>query len=130
MLLPYQPLTAPFPQEEWQQDFRQARRIKGVRFGAECLYLSRFAGLGGRYIPYRDIVRWYIQLKEATGGEATFHSYRLVVNYGAEGEWAASLGEYSANLNERTPEAEVRTLMAQHPEIPLGRDPQRRTRFR
>lgn len=130
MLLSYQSLTVPLPREVWQRDFRQARHIKGVRFGAECLYLSRFAGLGGYYISYRDIARWYIQLREATGGEATFHSYRLVVNYGAEEERAASLGEYNANLNERTPMEEVRALMAQHPEIPLGRDPRKRTKLR
>lgn len=129
MLFPYRPLTATLSAPEWKTDYSAAERIKDVRFGKHCLHLGRMAELGGRYIPYSDIVRWFVSVEAAQGGEATFHIYRLVVNYGEEGEWAASLGECSANLNEATPLERVREQMNLHPEIPQGRDYGRKSRF-
>lgn len=130
MLFPYRPLTASrLPEQAWKQDFAQAERIQDVRFGASCVYLGRFGGLGGRYIPYEDIVRWFVSVEAAVGGEATFHIYRFVVNYGEEGEYAASLGEFSANLNEKPPVDQVRAIVARHSEIPFGRDYSRKSRF-
>lgn len=130
MLFPYQPLTKAAPKAQWKQDFQGAQRIKDVRFGSEFLHLGRMAELGGYYIPYSDICRWYISVEAAVGGEATFHIYRLVVNFGERGEAAAALGEVSANLNEKTPLEAVKALMEQHPYIPVGRDYDRPSRFR
>lgn len=129
-LLPYRPLTgAPLPEQERKADFAAAERIHNVRFGTKCVYLGRLAGLGGHYIRYEDITRWFIHMEAATGGEATFHMFRLVVNYGADGECASSLGEVSADFNEKTPVAQVLALLRQHGEIPLGRDYTRKSRF-
>lgn len=129
MLWNYKPLASPVSTDHWKADFAAAHRVKDVRFGERLLHLGRMAELGGRYIPYSDIVRWFVSVEAAVGGEATFHIYRLVVNYGDTGEWAAALGEVSANLNEKTPLAEVRSLMDRFPAIPQGRDYTRPSRF-
>lgn len=129
MIFPYGSLTKSQSGTDWKADFASAQRIKDVRFGEAYLHLGRMAELGGKYIPYSDIVRWFISVEAAVGGEATFHIYRLVVNYGEEGEYAASLGEYSANLNEKTPLEQVKQLMNAHPGIPQGRDRSRKSRF-
>ncbi|MCQ2442668.1 MAG: hypothetical protein MJ077_06060 [Oscillospiraceae bacterium] len=129
MLFPYRALTTPLLSSRWKADYASGVRIKDVRFGQQALYLGHMAELGGKYLPYDDIVRWFISVEAAQGGEATFHIYRLVVNYGEEGEYAASLGEYSANLNEKTPLNEVKAQMNLHPEIPQGRDYKRKSRF-
>lgn len=123
MLLAYKPLTASaLSPGEWRADFDHAERIKDVRFGEKCVHLGRFAGLGGRYIPYHDITRWYIRIEAATGGESTFHNYRLVVCCGEGKEWAASLGDYNADLNEKTPVDRLRALTSLHPEIPFSKN--------
>lgn len=130
MLFSYQPLTQAVSRDQWKADFQSAERIKNVRFGEKLLHLGRMAELGGRYIPYTDIVRWFVSVEAATGGDATFHIYRLVVNYGTEGEWFAELGEVSANLNEKTPLKEVTALMNRYSHIPQGRDYSRPSKFR
>lgn len=130
MLFPYKPLTTPLPAAQWKADLAAAHTIKGVHFGEQCVYLDRFGGLGGWYIPYTDVVRWFVNMEAAVGGEATFHIYRFAVNYGEEGECVAALGDYSANLNEKTPLDEIRTAVSAHPEIPFGRDYDRKSRFR
>lgn len=130
MLFPYRPLTKNMSREAWKADFDRAERVKDVRFGEKCVHLGRMAGLGGRYIPYEDIERWFISVEAAVGGEATFHICRFVVNFGEDGECMASLGEYSANLNEKTPLERVKALMKLHPHIPVGRDYDRKSALR
>jgi hypothetical protein len=123
MFFSYRPLTGTaLSDAEWKQDFNGAQAIKALRFGSRCLHLGQLGGLFGRYLPYEDIARWYLRIEAANGGEATFHLVRFVVQDQTGREHTASLGDYNANLNEKTPVPEIQRLVALHPEIPFGRN--------
>ena len=58
-----------------------ARRFGRVALGEHHLFLYRVLGLGGGYIAYADIDRWYIRHLEATVEVSSFSSYMFVVEY-------------------------------------------------
>lgn len=102
-----------------------ARRFGRVALGEHHLFLYRVLGLGGGYIAYADIDRWYIRHLEATVEVSSFSSYMFVVEYPHQG----SFQEFAINYEEKKKLDALRdAFRAAHPEIPFGRDPSRPTR--
>lgn len=102
-----------------------ARRFGRVALGGDHLFLYRVLGLGGGYIAYADIDRWYIRHLEATVEVSSFSSYMFVVEY-PHGD---SFQEFAINYEEKKKLDALRdAFRAAHPEIPFGRDPSRPTR--
>lgn len=102
-----------------------ARRFGRVALGGDHLFLYRVLGLGGGYIAYADIDRWYIRHLEATVEVSSFSSYMFVVEYPC----GDGFQEFAINYEEKKKLDALRdAFRAAHPEIPFGRDPSRPTR--
>jgi hypothetical protein len=116
-LLPYRPLAGlPAEKEHLSDELALAQRFGRVFLGAEHIFLSRILWLGGSYIAYPDITRWYIRQCEATVEVSTFYSYLFVIEYG-DGK------ECAVNFEEKPKvDALKEALRAAHPEIPFGPD--------
>lgn len=103
----------------------EAWRFGRVALGEHHLFLYRVLGLGGGYIAYADIDRWYIRHLEATVEVSSFSSYMFVVEY-PHGD---GFQEFAINYEEKKKLDALRdAFRAAHPEISFGRDPSRPTR--
>ena len=109
-----------------QAERRAAQRFGRVALGETHLFLGRILGLGGGYIAYRDIERWYIRQCEAQVEPSTFYSYMFVIEYtGANGK----ADERAVNFEEKKKIDALRAAFAAaHPELTFGRLPGKRAK--
>ncbi|MCI2046259.1 MAG: hypothetical protein LKJ90_00900 [Faecalibacterium sp.] len=107
---------APAEKEALRAEYAAAQKFGRVALGTNHLFLSRVLGLGGSYIAYPDIRRWFIRQCEATVEVSTFYSYLFVVDYG-DGR------EKAVNFEEKPKVDALReALRAAHPELTFGPD--------
>ncbi len=103
-----------------------ARRFGRVALGDEHLFLYRVLGLGGGYIAYKDIDRWYVRQLEATFEVSSFYSYLFVVEYPA----GDGFDEFSVNYEEKKKLDALREALREaQPTLTVGRDPNRRSKL-
>lgn len=127
-LLPYHALTGAAADPAALEAERKAAVHYGrVFIGAKHLFLGRILGLGGGYIAYPDIERWYIRQCEANVEPSTFYSYMFVVEYTAPN---GKPDERAVNFEEKKKIDALRAAFAAaHPEIPFGRLPGRPSKY-
>ncbi len=126
-LLPLKNLTGrPADADALRAERAQAQRFGRVALGSQHLFLSRILGLGGGFIAYEDIERWYIRQLEATVEVSEFYSYMFVIEYAKNGGFE----EFAINFEEKKKVDALRAAFAAaHPEIPFGRDPSRKSKL-
>jgi hypothetical protein len=127
LLLPLKNLTgSPADAEDLRAERAAARSFGRVALGDEHLFLYRILGLGGGYIRYADIDRWYIRQIEATVEVSEFYSYMFVVEYEKNGKYE----EFAINYEEKKKIDALREAFAQaHPELTFGRHPSRKSKL-
>lgn len=103
----------------------EALRFGRVTLGQNHLFLYRPLGLGGGYIPYAAIDRWYVRQLEATFEVSSFYSYMFVVEYPHQGGFE----EFAIDFEDKKKLDGLRAALREtHPELTMGRDPSRRTK--
>lgn len=126
-LLPLKNLTGrPADPDALRAERAAAQKFGRVALGSQHLFLYRILGLGGGYIAYEDIDRWYVRQFEATVEVSEFYSYMFVVEYPRRDGFA----EFAVNFEEKKKIDALRAAFASaHPELPFGRDPSRKSRL-
>lgn len=126
-LLPLKNLTGrPADPEALRAERACAQSFGRVALGDKHLFLYRVLGLGGGFIAYEDIDRWYIRQIEATVEVSEFYSYMFVIEYPHSGGFE----EFAVNYEEKKKIDALRAAFAQaHPELTFGRDPSRKSKL-
>lgn len=126
-LLPLKNLTGrPADPDALRAERAAAPKFGRVALGDTHLFLSRILGLGGGFIAYEDIDRWYIRQIEATVEVSEFYSYMFVIEYPHNGGFA----EFAINFEEKKKIDALRAAFASaHPDLPFGRDPSRKSKL-
>lgn len=126
-LLPLKNLTGrPADPDALRAERAHAQKFGRVALGDKHLFLYRILGLGGGFLAYEDIDRWYIRQIEATVEVSEFYSYMFVVEYPRDGGFE----EFAINFEEKKKIDALRAAFsAAHPELPFGRDPSRRSKL-
>jgi hypothetical protein len=126
-LIPMKNLTgSPVQEETLRAEHAAAKKFGRVALGDTHLFMSRILGLGGGFIAYEDIDRWYVRQLEATVEVSEFYSYMFVVEY-AKGD---KFEEFAINYEEKKKIDALRKAFAEtHPEVTFGRDPNRKSRL-